>query len=260
MLRRSLALLAALAASTLLGTAAMAQGKALRIGVEGAYPPFSEIGADGKLKGFEIELAQALCKQMQRQCELVQQEFDALIPALQARKIDAIVASLSITEERRKAIAFSDKYYSSPQRFFGKAGAKLDTTPAGMKGKKIGVQSATIHERFISAVYKDSVITRYATQDQIYLDLKTGRLDASFADVVAVEFGFLKTPAGQGMGFHGPLFDDPKWFGDGVGVGLRKAEAATLGKAFNAAIAELRRNGGYQAIAGRYFSFDIYGR
>jgi arginine/ornithine transport system substrate-binding protein len=190
----------------------------------------------------------------------VQQEFDALIPALQARKIDAIVASLSITEERRKAIAFSDKYYSSPQRFFGKAGAKLDTTPAGMKGKKIGVQSATIHERFISAVYKDSVITRYATQDQIYLDLKTGRLDASFADVVAVEFGFLKTPAGQGMGFHGPLFDDPKWFGEGVGVGLRKAEAATLGKAFNAAIAELRRNGGYQAIAGRYFSFDIYGR
>ena len=260
MLRRTLALVAATAASLLLAGAALAQGKPLRIGVEGAYPPFSEVGADGKLKGFEIELALAFCKQMQRQCELVQQEFDALIPALQARKIDAIVASLSITDERRRAIAFSDKYYSSPQRFFGKAGAKLDTTPAGMKGKRIGVQSATIHERFISAVYKDSVITRYATQDQIYLDLKTGRIDASFADVVAVEFGFLKTPAGQGMAFHGPVFDDAKWFGEGVGVGLRKADAATLGKAFNGAIAELRRSGAYQAIAARYFSFDIYGK
>jgi arginine/ornithine transport system substrate-binding protein len=255
--RRALLILA-LAATVALPAAA--QGRKLRIGVEGAYPPFSERGADGQLKGFEIELAQAFCRQMQRDCELVQTEFDALIPSLQARKIDAIVASLSITAERRRTIAFSDKYYSSPQRFFGPAAPALDTTPAGMKGKKIGVQSATIHERFVTNVYPQSQVLRYQTQDQIYLDLKTGRLDAGFADSVAVQYGFLKTPAGQGMGQHGPVFNEPKWFGDGVGVGLRKADAKTLGTAFNAAIAAVRASGEYQRIAARYFDFDIYGR
>lgn len=255
MLRRSLLLLA-----LALGAAMPAAAQTLRIGVEGAYPPFSERGADGQLKGFEIELARAFCRQMKRDCELVQQEFDALIPSLQARKIDAIIASLSITAERKKAIAFSNKYYSSPQRFFAPASLKLDTTPAGMKGKRIGVQSATIHERFIAAHYAQSEVVRYQTQDQIYLDLKTGRLDAGFADSVAVQYGFLGTPAGKGMVHQGPVFDDPVWFGDGVGVGLRKADARTLGTAFNAAIAAVRSSGEYQRIASRYFDFDIYGR
>lgn len=256
MLRRIvlLALLALAAGSSL------AQGKKLRIGVEGAYPPFSEVGSDGKMKGFEIDLAWAFCKQMQRECELVQQEFDALIPALQARKIDAIVASLSITEERRKTIAYSDKYYSTPARFFGPAAPKLDVTPAGLKGKRIGTQSATIHERYLSTFYKDSQVVRYATQDQIYLDLKAGRLDVAFTDGVAAHFGFLSKEAGKGFGYHGPNFDEPKWFGDGVGVGLRKADAKTLGAAFNAAIAAIRKDGTYKSLQDKYFSFDIYGR
>jgi arginine/ornithine transport system substrate-binding protein len=125
MLRRSLAAVAALAVLTALSSnAAFAQGaKKLRIGVEGAYPPFSEVGADGKLKGFEIDLAYAYCKQMQRECELVQQEFDALIPALQSRKVDAIIASVSITDERKKSIAFSKPYLASPAAFIAKSGA-----------------------------------------------------------------------------------------------------------------------------------------
>jgi arginine/ornithine transport system substrate-binding protein len=242
-------------------TASLAQGgKKLRIGVEGAYPPFSEVGPDGKLKGFEIDLALAFCKQMQRECELVQQEFDALIPALQARKIDAIVASLSITEERRKTITYSDKYYSTPARFYGPVSPKLDVTPAGLKGKRIGTQSATIHERYLATFYKDSQVVRYQTQDQIYLDLKAGRLDVAFTDGVAAHFGFLSKEAGKGFGYHGPNFDEPKWFGDGVGVGLRKADAKTLGTAFNAAIAAIRKDGTFKAIQDRYFSFDIYGR
>ncbi|MBN8502958.1 MAG: transporter substrate-binding domain-containing protein [Burkholderiales bacterium] len=256
MLRRILLVsLLALAAGT-----SMAQGKKLRIGVEGAYPPFSEVGTDGKMKGFEIDLAWAFCQQMQRECELVQQEFDALIPALQARKIDAIVASLSITEERRKTIAYSDKYYSTPARFYAKAQPKLDVSPAGLKGKRIGVQSATIHERYIAHHYKDSQVVRYATQDQIYLDLRAGRLDIAFSDGVAADFGFLQKEAGKGFGYHGPTYDDPKWFGEGVGVGLRKADAKTLGSAFNAAIAALRKDGRFKAIQDKYFAFDIYGR
>ena len=112
----------------------------LKIGVEGAYPPFSEIGTDGKLKGFDIDIANALCERMKVRCTLVQMEFDALIPGLRAKKIDAIVASMSITPERRKAVDFSVKYYHTPARLVAKAGATLDTSPAGLKGRKIGVQ------------------------------------------------------------------------------------------------------------------------
>jgi arginine/ornithine transport system substrate-binding protein len=258
MLRRSLAALAAVA--MLAAGPALAAGKKIRIGVEGAYPPFSEVGSDGKLKGFEIDLAYAFCAEMKVECELVQQEFDGLIPALQAKKIDAIVASMAITDERKKVIAFSNKYISTPQRFVAKEGANLDVSPAGMKGKKIGVQSSTINEAYIAANYKQSEVVRYQTQDQAYLDLKSGRIDATFADMVAIDTGFLPTPAGKGMAMIGPNFDDPKWFGVGVGVGMRKADAKVLGNQFNAAIASLRANGTYKKLQDKYFKYDIYGK
>ena len=111
--------------------AAWSQGNALRIGVEGAYPPFSEIGTDGKLKGFDIDIAHALCERMKANCTLVQAEFDALIPGLRAKKIDAIVASMSITPERKKSVDFSDKYYQTPARMLARADAKFDVSKTG---------------------------------------------------------------------------------------------------------------------------------
>ena len=258
MLRRSLAAVAALAVLTALSsTSAFAQGaKKLRIGVEGAYPPFSEVGADGKLKGFEIDLAYAYCKQMQRECELVQQEFDALIPALQSRKVDAIIASVSITDERKKSIAFSKPYLASPAAFIAKSGAAADVSPATLKGKKIGVQSATTFEKYVDSLYKTSTVTRYQTQDQIYLELKAGRVDYTLVDKFAAD-AFLKTDAGKGLAFAGKDIDDEKFFGIGIGVGLRKAEAGTLGKAFDAAIDALNANGEYKKLSAKYFAYDV---
>ena len=253
--------------ATLLLSAGLAQvsshaqaPKKLRIGVEGAYPPFSEVGPDGQIKGFEIELARQWCAHMKRECELVKTDFDGLIPALQARKIDAIVASLSITPERKKAIAFSRPYYSTPQTFLAKAGKDAgkgaDISPAALKGKKIGVQSATINEAYVNALYTGSVITRYATQDQAYLELKTGRIDYSLVDKSAA-LAFTQSPAGQGISTVGPELRDRRYFGDGVGVGVRKADAAQLGAAFSAAIAAGQADGSFKALAAKYFPYDI---
>ena len=230
----------------------------IKIGVEGAYPPFSQIGTDGKLKGFDIDIAYALCEQMKAQCTLVQQEFDGMIPSLQAKKIDAIIASMSSTDERKKVVEFSDKYYHTPARFVGKKSAALTATQAGLKGKRIGVQRTTVHDRFATDTFKDSEIVRYAKQDDVFLDLMSGRLDAVLVDQVAASLGFLPLPAARDFAFFGPVYIEPKYFGYGAGVGLRKTDTA-LRDEFNAAIKAIRANGVYKKVNDKYFSFDIYG-
>lgn len=233
-------------------------GKKIKIGVEGAYPPFSELGSDGKIKGFDIDIANALCAQIKAQCTLVQQEFDGMIPSLQAKKIDAIIASMSITDERRKLVDFSDKYYHTPARFVAAKNAALSATAAGMKGKRIGVQRTTIYDRFATDTFKESEIVRNTKQDDVFLDLTSGRVDAVLVDQVAASQGFLTSPAAKEFSFFGPVYIEPKYFGYGVGIGLRKADTA-LRNEFNEAIKTIRGNGVYKKINDKYFSFDIYG-
>jgi arginine/ornithine transport system substrate-binding protein len=235
-----------------------AQPKKLRIGVEGAYPPFSEIDASGKLKGFDIDIANALCVELKAECTLVQLSFDGMIPALNSRKIDAVIASMSITEERRKAVEFSDKYYKTPARMVIKTGSKLEISPAGLKGKRIGVQRSTTHDRFVGDTFKDATIVRYGKQDEVFLDLASGRLDAALLDMIAAQTGFLKTPQGKGFGFIGPVYDEPKYFGVGAGVAVRKNDTS-LREDINRAIVAIRANGVYKKIQDVYFDFDVYG-
>ncbi len=245
----------------LAASAAVAQApewKKIRIGVEGAFPPFSQLGTDGKLKGFDIDIANALCAEMKAECTLAQQDWDGMIPALNARKFDAIIASMSITDERKKQVAFSDKYYQTPARFVAKTTVKLDATPLGLKGKKIGVQRTTTQDRYMTELFKDSEIKRYAKQDEAFLDLVAGRVDALFVDSVAANDGFLKTPQGKAFSFFGPLFKDEKYFGLGAGVAMRKGDAVLRDK-FNAAIKAIRANGEYTKLQSKYFDFDVYG-
>ncbi len=261
--RRALARIAAASLISLLAIGAVGAANAadpakLRIGVEGAYPPFSEVGPDGKLKGFDIDIAYALCTQMKTECALVQQDFDGMIPALQARKFDAIIASMSITPERLKSVNFSDKYYSTPARLVAKAGSALQITPEGLKGKRIGVQRSTIHDRYATEKFAPAEIVRYTKQDEVFLDLAAGRIDAALLDSVAADVGFLKTAAGKGYGFVGPVYTDPTYFGIGAGVALRKSDKA-LQTRFNDAIKAIRADGTYQKIEKKYFEFDVYG-
>ncbi len=255
----ALALPALLALATTASHAQAPDWKKIRIGVEGAYPPFSEVGPDGKLKGFDIDIAMALCAEMKAECTLVPQEWDGIIPALQSRKFDAIVASMAITEERLKVVNFTAKYYNTPSRLVAKAGATLEASAAGLKGKRIGVQRSTIQDRFVTATFTGSEIVRYAKADEVYLDLAAGRVDVVFADTLAVDGGFLKKPQGNGFAFFGPSYDDPKFFGTGSGIAVRKADTALQAK-FNAAIPAIRANGVYKKINDKYFAFDVYGK
>ncbi len=241
------------------GTVQAKDWKIVRIGVEGAYPPFSWTTADGKLEGFDIDIAKALCKAMGVEYKLVPQDWDGIIPALLAKKYDCIIASMSITEKRKKKVAFTNKYYNTPARFLAKKGQVKEWTDDTLKGKTVGVQRATTHDSYLTDNYgKDVKIKRYATQDDAYLDIAAGRVDFLLADSVAMSDGFLKKPEGQDYEFVGPPMTDRRWFGDGVGIALRKKDKDLL-EMFNKAIEQIRADGTYKKIQDKYFDFDVYG-
>jgi len=223
----------------------------IRIGVEGAYPPFSSITDSGQLVGFDIDIALELCKTIGAECSLVPQDWDGIIPALLARKYDAIIASMSITEERKKRVAFSDKYYNTPARFVRRKGSGVEISKAGLGGKTVGVQRATTHDNFITDEFGDTVtVKRYGTQDEAYLDLVAGRVDLLIADSIAIDDGFLSTDQGADFEFVGPSYSDPTYFGEGAGVAIRKQDT-DLVELFNRAIRTIRANGRYRAIYDR---------
>ncbi|WP_299375739.1 ABC transporter substrate-binding protein [uncultured Kiloniella sp.] len=238
-------------------TAGAVAAKDLRIGVEGAYPPFSSIDTNGNVVGFDIDIANALCEEMKVKCTLVVQDWDGIIPALNAKKYDAIIASMSITEERKKKVDFSEKYYNSPARFLRKKGSGIEISAEGMKGKTVGVQRGTIHDTFITAEFPDTEIKRYGTQDEAYLDIAAGRVDMLIADSIAMDDGFVKTDAGKDYELFGPSYSEPKYFGDGAGIAVRKSDTE-LRDRFSTAIKAIRANGVYKAINDKYFDFDIY--
>ena len=171
-------------------------GDKLRIGVEGAYPPFSWKEADGTLKGFDVDIALALCEKMGRDCELVEQDWDGIIPALLAKKYDAIVASMSITDERKKRVDFTQKYYNTPAKFVAAENAGFEPTPEGMKGKVVGVQRGTTHQCYMEKMFPDVELKLYGTQEQVFLDLGSGRIDAQISDSTQSTDGFLSLPEG----------------------------------------------------------------
>jgi len=241
------------------GSAIAKDWSKVRIGVEGAYPPFSYMTPAGELAGFDIDIAKALGEAMGAEVTLIAQDWDGIIPALLAKKYDAIIASMSITEERKQKVAFSNKYYQTPAKFITKKGMIDDFSKEAIKGKKVGVQRATIHDRYLTDNYGNDVeIKRYGTQDEAYLDLTAGRVDMLLADSVALSDGFLKKPEGAEYEFVGPDLSDPKWFGDGAGIAIRKEDKALVEK-FNMAIEKIRSDGTYKAIQDKYFDFNVYG-
>lgn len=231
----------------------------VRFAIEGAYPPFSWTDKEGELQGFDVDMANALCKQMAVKCDLVAQDWDGIIPGLLARKYDAILAAMSITEQRKRTVDFTDKYALVPNKFVAKKGTKLDLSAAGLKGKRVGVQIATTHDKYLSDNFgKDVSLVRYGTADEAYLDLKAGRVDYVFLDATAIEEGLLNKEGGDQFEFVGPSVTDEQWFGDGFGIAVRKQDK-DLKKMLNQAIQDLRDNGQYEAVNNKYFEYDVYG-
>lgn len=234
------------------------EAKTVRIGTEGAYPPFNSIDPNGKLVGFDVDIANALCKAAHFKCEFVVQDWDGIIPGLLAKKFDAIIASMSITEERKKKVDFTAKYYSTPAKFVARKGAGFTITPEGLKGKSVSVQRATTHENFIRDNFPGMDVRVYATQDEANADLAVGRVDLVHADSVVLLGGFLNTDAGKDFEYVGPDYSVPQWHGDGAGIAVRQGED-DLREAFNAAIKQIRSDGTYKKINTKYFDFDVYG-
>lgn len=221
------------------------------------YAPFWEQDASGKWSGFEVDFIDALFKQMGKEYELVPVAWDGLIPALQEGKIDAIMNSMAATEERRKAVDFSDKYYATTVSFYARKGDAFELSEAGLSGKVVAVQTATAQADWLQKTWGGKVeIKLYDTQDNADLDLASGRVDLGLADTVYTAEGFLKSEAGKDFELKGAPVDDPM-IGGGVAAALRKGDP--LAAEINAAIKALRDNGAYKAINDKYFKFDVFG-
>jgi len=252
-----------------------AQADSIRIGTEGAYPPWNAKDESGKLIGFEVELANFLCIYMQRDCTIVEQDWDGMIPGLIMRKYDAIMAGMSITDERMKTINFSQGYADEVASLAVMKGSSLEgmNTPAGISlsnpnsdakkalktitaalaGKTVCTQTGTIHQNFLESGDVGAVKVRtYKTQDEVNLDLTSGRCDVALA--AAVAFTDYAEKSGKAVVLVGPTFSGGA-FGNGVGVGLRKADTQ-LAKDFNKAINMARKNGKIRELAIKWFGFD----
>lgn len=254
---------AAAAVATAAGAAALAsEGPELRVGVEGAYPPFSETGPDGRLRGFDVDVANALCEEMRARCRLVQQGWDRIQEGLLERETDFVVASLSVSDERRQRYDFTRRYYHVPAKYVARQGgaappARFDEV--GLRGARIGVQQGTAHAAFLAARYDRTVgKVLYPSLEAALDGLRRGEVGLVLVDALAVEQNAMRSDAGRDLRFVGPDLLYPEFFGEGAGVAVRKEDAG-LRERLDQALARLHADGRYRAIAGRYFGFDISG-
>ncbi|MFO1072554.1 MAG: transporter substrate-binding domain-containing protein [Geminicoccaceae bacterium] len=229
----------------------------LRIAVETNQPPFSDQLDDGSWAGFNIDVARALCERLRTSCSFVPSsivEFEAL---LRARAAD-MAPGIAITANRRQNFDFTAPYYAAPSRFVAPRGRALDISPTGLAGKIVGVQRGTTQAAFAAATYAGVELRQYADRTELYLDLALGRLDAVLANEVVARAQFLTTPLGANFDFVGPVLDDPAWFGEGVGIAIRKGDTQLLA-ALDEALQGLRADGTFEAIRAGYFTFQIEG-
>jgi polar amino acid transport system substrate-binding protein len=245
---------ASVAAIALFAGSASAQEKIV-IASEGAYPPFNSLETDGTLTGFDIDIARALCEEMKAECELVTNDWDGMIPALQSKKFDAIIASMSITPERLQQVDFSKKYYNTGPAIAVPKDSEI-TDVDGLKGKTLGAQTSTTHANYAEKHMAGSDLKLYPTADEYKLDIQNGRIDGVIDDVVVLS-EWVKSEEGACCKILTPLPIDVEINGEGAGIAVRKGDP--LADKFTTAIAAIRQNGKYKEINDKYFDFDVYG-
>lgn len=240
-------------------SAGLASAETVRVafGAE-PYPPFTSPDASGKWIGWEIEMIELVCKEAKLECVQAPTAWDGIIPALMSKKVDMIMGSMSITEAREKMIDFTLPYFKPNAVVVGSKSMKFDPTPEGLKGKLLGVQTATTHAAYAERYFKGSKVKQYQTQDEINQDLFSGRIDATQADAPAMT-EFMESKEGKACcEIKGEVAYDAAILGRGVGVGVRKGDDALRDK-INAAIKATRASGEYQKLSMKYFGMDVYG-
>lgn len=240
------------------GTAGAGELTTIRFGLDPSYAPFESKAPDGKLVGFDIDIGNAICAKLKVRCVWVENSWDGIIPGLKAKKFDAILSSMSVTEKRLQQIAFSDKIYHTPTRLVARKGSAMATLES-LKGKRIGVEQGSTQETYARKYWEPNNVTvvTYQNQDLVYQDLLAGRLDAALQDSVQADLSFLQTARGRDYAFVGPALNDTSTLGVGAAIGLRK-EDQELRLQLNKAITAIHKDGSYQAIQKKYFAFDIY--
>lgn len=225
----------------------------LRIATEGYYAPFNYFDDNGQLAGFDVDVSMALCQVMQTSCEIVQNEWDDLIPGLNDNQYDVIVASMSITAEREEQVGFTVPYYSNMLSFLGRKNSNIEISPDGIAGKKVGTLRNTVSSSYLQDNYAGVVdIHLYDTQEDALVDLEARTLDLVLGDNLP-SYDWLQTDAGQDHEFIGEFID----IDDRIGIAVRKSDPDLLDD-LNGALIEIIENGTYQEINAKYFPFSIY--
>lgn len=231
----------------------------LTVGIDPTFPPFEYMDDSGHLAGFDVQLGKEICQRIQRHCTFISLPFDSLIPALQARKFDIILSSLSINDERRKSIDFSLPLFSTPVYLIAAKSSPLVADAASLKGRRVGVQQGSVFETYADKYWRPQGvdIVTYQSPDQIYTDLTAGRLDASLDDAVSATFSFLKKPQGANYALKGKEVTDLALFGQGTGIGFRKGDDLKLQQQVNQAITDIYSDGSFSKLSHQWFTFNV---
>ena len=219
----------------------------IRFASSATYPPFESLNKNNQIEGFDIDLAKAVCKQIDAECSFTNNPFDSLIPALKFRRYDAVISGMDITAERSKQVDFTQPYYSNSAILI--AEKDTYTSPEQLKGKRVGVENGTTHQKYLQEKYPDVIIVAYDSYQNAILDLKNHRLAGVFGDTAVVNQWLKSYPE---LGTVGKHITDSQYFGRGLGIAVRKGNAELLAR-FNDALKTLRTNGTIEQINQRWF-------
>ncbi|WP_443091144.1 lysine/arginine/ornithine ABC transporter substrate-binding protein [Basfia succiniciproducens] len=234
-----------LLAAVLAGTTFAAQARDITFAMEPSYPPFELTNAQGEIIGFDVDVAKAICKEIEANCNFKSQSFDALIPSLKAKRFDAAISAIDITETRAKQVLFSDAYYDSSASFIAVKG-KADLNSA----KNIGVQNGTTFQQYTVAEAKQYSPKAYTSLQDAILDLKNGRIDIIFGDTAVLADMLAKEPE---LTFVGDKVTNKKYFGNGLGIAVNKSDKALV-ENLNKGLAAIKANGEYQKIYDKWMT------
>ncbi|OHV08493.1 nickel transporter [Kushneria phosphatilytica] len=232
-----------------------ADQKPLKVASDVPYEPFEMQRPDGTFTGFEVDLVNAICEQMQRRCEWVKQGWDGIIPGLQARKYDFIASAMSVTPDRRKQVLFADPYYAVPSLWVAPDDSDIDDVSGDLAGKKIGVQRATVQDNYVTQHYPKAEIRRYATADDLATDMSAGRLDLTFITGPLAQDVLINRGNFRQLGE--PVSKPKSIFGDGIAAAFRPRDRALV-EQFNQALHKVEQNGTYDRLMHQYFDYDIH--
>jgi polar amino acid transport system substrate-binding protein len=229
----------------------------LRFLTDDTYPPFHFALADGTLTGFDVDMARAICEDLKIACTIQARRFDLLENALNAGDGDALIASLRIDAASRARFEFTMPYYTTPARFVARAGTTFDATPDGLDGKTVGVIGGTAHEAYLKTFFPRTRRQAFANRGQLYAALRGGQIDAFFDDAITSSFWLAGKESANCCAFRGGPYTDSTYFGEGVGIAVKKGND-TIRRALDYALADLARRGVYTDIYLKYFPIGFY--